>query len=80
VTVRNRGKTPALFVALDLDSADARRYHVSDSGFTLLPGETKELEVTEFLSASQQTDAPPIRLQAKAWNSSKVSTAWEAKP
>ena len=71
--VRNRGPVPALFVALDLGLADPRRYHVTDSGFTLLAGETRELDVLEFPDTPRRQAAPPSRLQAKAWNSAAVS-------
>ena len=71
--VENIGKVPALFIKLDTDATDARQCHVADSGFTLLPGEAREVEVFLLKDGIAANQASPTRLRAKAWNSSEVS-------
>jgi hypothetical protein len=79
VTVRNQGNVPALFVQIDfnLTGAAAMQYHVADNGFTVLAGDSRELDVMEFLSEPRHNDF--IRLRAKAWNSRETSVSNEAK-
>lgn len=72
-TVRNCGKVPALFVTLDTDATTAMSWHATENYFTLLAGETREVEVLllgEGIAASQRG---PTTLRAKAWNSPEVS-------
>lgn len=75
--VENLGKVPALFIKLDSDSADARQCHVADSGFTLLPGEAREVDVFLLNGGTAANEAGPTRLRAKAWNSSEVSQPFQ---
>lgn len=70
--VENIGKVPALFVKLDTDATDARQCHVADSGFTLLPGEAREVDVFLLKDGAAANEAGPTRLRVKAWNSTEV--------
>ena len=69
----NVGKSPALFIQLDPDGADPRTCLVADNGFTLLPGETREVDVFLLNVGGTAPAAGPTRMRAKAWNSTEVS-------
>ena len=76
-TVRNRGSVPALFVKLDLDSADAMRGYAVDNYFTLLPDETRAVEVVLLSGNKPANLASPMRVRAKAWNSPAAAQPWK---
>jgi beta-mannosidase len=71
-TVRNRGKVPALFVALDTNMTNAMACHIADNYFTLLAGETREVEVFAPPSEPSAGTDGRVRLRARAWNSIPV--------
>lgn len=69
--VRNAGRVPALFIELGVEPAEPTRAYLSDSHFTLLPGESRAIEVWRPGSASRD-GAHRATLRAKAWNSVEV--------
>ncbi len=72
VTVRNAGKTPALFIKLNANNAPNKAVYIEDNYFTLLAGEDRNVNV--FIPDDEDPDVTGvIQLSAKSWNSNPVS-------